>query len=219
MRATHFLAALLVLLLASTASAAITVQINNSDINAGTAVYYPNLSDADKCVDLNITVWDTNAANTIHRWTLVYTFRDANVAILNDENIGTGECSFVTDDNWSAGADCVQTYCWSSNNQLTSGTYPLFFEVDGGNSGVLGSEVGGATQNVTLDFRFVSTAISALLQAIPIVLVAAIIIVAVLGLTGVVSPRTVVVLLPSLILVLIALIVVGRLMLTVEGKA
>lgn len=214
MDARKLLVAFLLVAMLASANAALSVTVNEP----AARTYTPNLTDADKCFDVNVTIVDANAADTTFIANIYYNYGDNNTFIASDLNLDSGECSFATANVWTTpGADCVVRYCWSTHSP-PSGTYVFDFNVHVPVSDV-NNYHGQGIQVVGLDNRYVSTAIGSLLQAIPIVLVAAILIVVVLGLTGVLSPMVVMGLLPTLVILLIALTIIARLLLTLEGKA
>lgn len=122
----QFLVILTLLFLATAALAAVTVTVNTPADGATLLSRTDN-----KCIDVNFTVTDTNAAAAIHTASIYYDFGDSNSYIATDINLNGGdECSLTPDVNWN-GATCSVNYCFTTHDPGT-GAYVLDVNVASG---------------------------------------------------------------------------------------
>jgi len=203
---------LILLMAMAAASATVTVTINSP---ATGTTFQPNLTWDDRCIDINFTVVDDNAnGSPMHTLNLFYDYNqnDANTYMAADVNLDSGECKFGSQGDyvWSTpGADCVVNYCWSTHSPPSGAGYLLDANVSSDDSAGAYNDGAEGLISFNLYNRYISTAVEALVNTAPIVLAGAIIVTIVLSLLGVVSPRTVIILLPALIIVLVALLIFG----------
>jgi hypothetical protein len=186
------------------------------------AVFYPNLYESHKCVDINFQVFDDNAGSSIHYVNVYYDLNingtDGNVFMATDLNLSPANCSFHggTSVNFATGADCHFKYCFSSNQQR-NGTFALDVNAANKTNGVRDLNA-QQVLSFTIDNRYISSSTEAIVNVVPIVLVAAILIACALGLTGVISTGIIMVLVPVLIGVLVMLMIFQPVLLAMLGR-
>lgn len=209
------LVALFLLLAIAPAFAAITVTVNKPTSGQ---IFYPNLVESDKCIDINYTVADNNASQSIHRANISYSYyKDGNTFISTDVNLNGGEeCALTGGTSWS-NATCHVYYCWQTHKPET-GNYVLDVNIHGYDPGNTFETINArGMQTFSIDNRYISPGVEGLVTTIPVVIVAAILITIAFALLGVVSPKTVLYLLPALVVALIAIIVIAQITLTLTG--
>ena len=192
----------------------VTVTVNEPATGTG---YAPNLFEADKCFDWDFNVLDTNSGAAVHTVSIQYSYGDNNTFVIRDSNLGINYCTWggsSTPASWATlgGARCViPNYCWATHDPVT-GPYSALVDVNSYGLSILDQDADGNTHiKFSLDNRYISSSVEALVNVVPLVLVAAMIILVTMGLMGWVSPRTVIILLPGMIIVLISLLVIATL--------
>ena len=158
---------LMVLLIASQALATVTVTVNQP--NGQT--FFP-ITQNQRFMDVNITVIDDNAANSIHTAIIQFDSGDGNTAIATDLNLDTGNCSFDTTDDWSdPGADCIVRFTFPRTGTiLPTRSYVLDANVTGRDSAEDNFGDGTGINTFSIDNRLVSTNVLAILTLSTLIL-------------------------------------------------
>lgn len=185
-----------------------------------TLTVYPNLYGENQCIDFNITVDDSNAAAAIHRLTLDFNVGiDKNRTFVRDFNLSSINCDFTTAaNNWAnPGAECKINYCFASGEKIANGTYAI--DVNAWNIMRPGNRDYNARDvlTLTIDNRYIDSATQSMVNIIPIVLAAMIVIVALLGAFNYIPGKAVMVIIPALVATLIAIIVLTQLLVVMLG--
>ena len=206
--------ALLLTLFAGLANAAVTIP--SVTVPAANEIFYPNMGD--RIVVLDFNVIDTNTLNSIHTVTIDFNITgDTNKSIAADANLSSDNCTFTTSNVWTTpGANCHIRYTFPSGSlEVPTGTFVMDFNAvgythyDGAVEG--GGYEGDANALVvfSVDNRFVNSSVEALLNIIPIVLIAAVLVGIVLMGFGVISGKTVLILAIGAVVSIIAVIVLS----------
>ncbi len=171
---------LLVLFLASQAFAVTTTTINTP--TAG-QVFFP-VTQNERFMDVNITVVDGTATNSIHTATIQFDTADGNVLIANDLNLSTADCVFHVSEVWTTpGVDCVVRHTFPrTGTTLATDTYVLDVNVTSFAAGENESE-GIAITTFGIDNRLVSGNVLTILNLSTLIL-AGILILFFLGFLG-----------------------------------
>jgi len=180
---------------------------------------YPNLYGPSQCIDFNVRIVDSNAAASIHRLTLDFNVgTDTNRTFVSDLNLSSANCVFKTSNVWSTpGAICKINYCFANGTKIASGTYAI--DVNAWNIMLPGNKDYNARSVLvlTIDNRFIDPATQSMVNIIPIVLAAMLVIVALLGAFNYIPGKAVMVIIPALVATLIALIVLTQLLIVMLG--
>jgi len=211
-----FMLSMVLIAMAGTVSAAVTLTVNTPTANQ---LFRPNL-DGTTYMDINVTFVDSVATNDIHELGIQFSTGDGNVWITSDSNtdyvgsdlnMSSSNCTFATSNVWTTpGADCVIRYTLPTNPQLPSGTYVLDI-----NGSAYTTEMTASTTAIRvfrIDNRWVTSAVEALLLIVPIVLIAALVVGIVLVGFGVVSGQTILILAVGAIVSIIAVVVLSGIM-------
>lgn len=203
----------LLLMVMASASAALTNTMNEPSGNT----YTPNMGT--DYIDITFTVIDSVNTIPIHTAIIQYATADGNVVItdtnamvLADTNLSSTNCTFTTANLWTTpGAKCtVRYYLPTGNNQLPSQMYVMDVNVVGFGIGAA-QTTGDATAIGVfyIDNRYVSNAVEGLLNILPIVLIAALIISIVLAMAGILEPKTVLIIAVGAVIAVIAVYVMA----------
>jgi len=201
-----FVPALILVMLAGFANATVTATINTPTSGQ---MFYPNIGDP--YMDINIQVIDDNALNSIHTVTADYNLVqhgfDVNRTMATDLNLSSANCVFATINDWSTpGATCKFRFTFP-NPRPPTGNYSLDVNVVGSLVYANGHQYDHATTPFSIDNRFVSAATEALMNIIPIVLIAAVLVGLVLVGFGAMSGKTLLILAVGAIVAVIATVV------------
>lgn len=208
--------AMVLIAMVGTASATVTLTLN-----APTAgqVFRPNL-DGTKYMDLNITYLDDIEENSIHELGIQFETADGNVWITTDSNtekLGTdlnmssSNCTFATADVWTTpGADCIIRYTFPTNPQLPTRGYVL--DINGSSYVNDLNDTGAAIGTFSINNRWINSSTEALLNIIPVVLIAAVLVGVILMGFGTIGGKTLLVIIVGAIVSIIAVIVYTGLM-------
>jgi len=161
-------------------------------------------------IDFTFTVVDTVATNGQHTATIKFWptgSTDANTIVVADVNLGANIC---TDGNFSDIADtCIYKYVLpTGTNAIGTNTYTLDVNV------AAFASTGGATTandnditSMIIDNRFVSAAVEALMNILPVILIAALLVGIVLLFGGNLSAQSLLVIVVGAIVSIIAVLV------------
>jgi len=170
---------------------------------------YPNQGGVDD-IDFTFTVADTVATNGQHTATIKFWptgSTDANTTVVADVNLGADIC---TDGTFSAVATtCIYKYTLPTGaNAIGTNTYTLDVNV------AAFASTGGATTandnditSMTIDNRFVDTSVEALMNIVPVLLAAIILVGIVLAYLGKLTPEVALMLAISAVIGIIAILV------------
>ena len=212
--------AMVLIAMVGTASAAPALTVN---IPTDGQMFRPNL-DGTVYVDLNITfvdAADVDQLNSVHELGIQFATADGNVWITTDSNsakqgtdlnMSSSNCTFATSNVWTTGADCIIRYTFPTNPQLGSGTYVL--DINGSSYNVSG-DINGTTTTIrvfNIDNRWINASTEALLNVVPIVLIAAVLVGVVLMGFGMIGGRTLLVIVVGAIVSIIAVVVYSGIM-------
>ena len=204
------IAALLLMVMAS-ANAAITLTAVEPTGN----IYTPNMGT--DYIDVRFTVVDDNGSVPIHKATIQFAKADGNVLIANDTNLSTSNCAFTTANLWTTpGATCTIRYILpTGNNQLPTRGYVIDYNVTGYTAAATVSWhfVEATTINTfSIDNRYVSNSVEGLLNILPIVLIAALVVSIVLAMAGILEPKTVIYIAIGGVISIIAVIIMAAIL-------
>jgi len=205
--------AMVLIAMVGTANAAVTVTVNTPTANQ---LFRPNL-DGTTYVDLNITFIDSVSTNGEHELGITFATPDGNVWVTSDsntarpggtdQNMSSTECSFATANVWTTpGADCIIRYTFPTNPQLATGNYVLDVNGTAYTNGQTTAE-GLAIQTFRIDNRFVDTSTETMLNILPVILIAALLIGIVLAGFGKLGGNTVLMLAIGAVVSIIAVVV------------
>lgn len=209
--------ALILVLFAGLANAAITVTVTTPAANQ---IYYPNVIDGDEYVSIVLAITDDTAANPRHSVAIQYDPTDGNRWITPDENtlttwendlnLSSSNCTFTgVTDVWTTGATCTINYLIPTTTQIPTGTYIMDVNVVAWtNGGAVNGEI-GSVRVFGLDNRYISASVEALLNILPVVLIAAMLIGVVLLGFGAISSRTLLVIVVGAVVSIIAVVVLS----------
>lgn len=208
----YLMAILMVVMFAGLANAAITVTIVKPTENQA---FFPNLDDT-RFMDINFTVVDNNADIPIHTTTIQFAIGDTNRIISNDVNLSSSNCSFKTDQIWTTpGASCLIKYTFPTTigGTIPTGSYVLDVNVvaKATGSGLEIAHNSGVT-TFSIDNRFVNTAVEALLNILPIILIASMLVGIVLLGFGAIDGRTMLIIAVGAVVSIIAVMVLSGIM-------
>lgn len=184
-----------------------------------TKTVYPNLYGSDQCIDFNVVVTDSNGLVAIHRLTLDFNVgTDRNQTFVSDYNLSSTNCTFVTENDWDApNAQCKVNYCFATGTKIPNGTYTI--DVNVWNVTLQGVKDYNAQAFLTLTVnnRYIDSATESMLNILPIVLAAVLMVVAIMGALGYVPGKAVLVVLPALVVVIIIILVFTQFLLVLKG--
>ncbi len=201
--------ALMVTLFAGFANAITSITVA---VPAANELFLPNLGE--RFIDFNFRIVDSNSLNSIHRITVDFNVgTDTNYAIFTDLNLSSTNCDFSVAEVWTTpGVNCKIRFVFPSGvRQITTGTHVLDFNVHSYTQldGPLGIEDGNAVVTFRVDNRFVDTSVEALLNIMPLVLIAAMLVGIVLLGLGAIGGKTMIIIVVGAIVSIIAVIVLS----------
>lgn len=179
---------LMVLLFVASVSAVPVITLYEPDGNT----YYPN--QGDDFIDVKFRIINTGdlSANPKYNATIQFDNGDTNYYVANDVNLSEALCTYATPLKWEGtGAVCTIRYTFPvAGSVVTTGTKALDFNVNavGAADDVNGN--GRKNTTFTVDNRYISAAVEAMLSVITVVLVAAALVGVVLAFAGRIEPTT-----------------------------
>ena len=142
-------------------------------------------------MDINFTVVDAIALNSVHTATIQFWNVDANIIVAQDVNLDNSNCSFTTAETWTTpGVSCFFRYTFPiSGRPVETGTHVLDINVTGYEQGNLHEADDNVMTVFTVDNRYISTAVETMLNLAPLMLIAAVVVAGALTLAGVITAR------------------------------
>lgn len=213
------ISALIVMMFSGLANAAVDITVNDP---ATGRLIRPNF-DGIKYIDFNVTYIDDDELNAIHELGIRYTVADTNVYMTSDSNsekpgsdinLSTDNCSFVTANVWTTpGADCIIRYTLPTSPQIPTGTYVIDFNGTS-YSAAAGMFEANDLAAITLSFdnRFIDSAVEALLNLLPVILIAGVVIGIILVGFGAISPKTLLMITVAAVVTIIIVVVLSGIM-------
>lgn len=207
--------AMVLIAMIGTANAAITLTVNEPTANE---LFLPNM-DSLEYIDVNITVVDSVATNSVHEISLQYYIGDANVFVISDSNSAKGgtdanlyddQCKFFVSNVWTTpGADCIFRI---PTKNITSGNYILDANVTTyGQAGEFSAST-TSVRTFRVDNRWINASTEALIIVIPVVLIAALLVGIVLLGMGAIGGKTLLIIVVGAVVSIIAVVVLSGIM-------
>jgi len=198
---------LIVLLFVASVSAAPVITIYEPDGNT----YYPN--QGDDFVDVRFRIINTGDlnANPVYNATIQFENGDSNYFVANDTNLSEALCTYAAPLKWEGtGAVCTIRYIFPvSGSTVTTGAKVLDFNINAVGAGDDVNGNGRVNTTFTVDNRYISAAVEAMLSVITVILVAAAVVGVVLAFAGKIEPRTAMALGVAAAVAVIAVVVVS----------